>query len=121
MLPFCQRLTLRLERPDALDHALDRVGRVERLLQLPGDAEALHRQRLSEAFAQRRGGTRVGVLELAGEAIQMLTGGGVVGGRPRVAQARLDAVAIAVGQQVEYVAPLGRVQRCTGVWVRGRR
>jgi hypothetical protein len=57
----------------------------------------------------------VGVLELAGEAFQLLARGGVVSGRPRVAQARLDAVAVTLGQQIAHIAPCVGIVPGTGL------
>ena len=68
------------------------------------DAETLQRDRLREAFAQRRGGAGVRVRELAGERFQALDRGLVVGELPGRAQPALDRGPVAFGQVIEDVA-----------------
>jgi hypothetical protein len=66
---FCQCSTLRLVR--RTHSIIDSTGLVlsRGSLELAGDPEALHRDGLLEAFAQRRGRARVGVGELVGETV----------------------------------------------------
>jgi hypothetical protein len=89
---------------DDRDHRLDRVRAGERAPELLMDAQTLQRDRLLEALAQRRRrpGMRPG--QLAGECLQALDRGGVVGELPGRAQAPLDGGAVAFGEVIEDVA-----------------
>ena len=53
--------------PDGRDHRLDRVGRLQRELELAGDPEPGDGQRLLHPLAERGGGAGVGVVELERE------------------------------------------------------
>jgi hypothetical protein len=83
-----------------LDDRLARVGRLERALERAGDAEAGERQRLLHPFPQRAGGTRIAVLELAGEQAQLLERASVIVERPGSPQSLLDRLPVALGQMV---------------------
>lgn len=52
---------------DELDHRLDRVGALQRLLETALDVQAGERERLLEALAQRRGRGRMRSVEFVGE------------------------------------------------------
>ncbi len=86
------------------DHRLDRVRRGQRLPQLGMDAQALQRDRLGQALAQRRGRAGVRVRELAGERLQPLDRRLVIGQLPGRAQPPLDGGPVALGEVIEHVA-----------------
>ena len=66
--------------------------------------QALQRDGLGEAFAQRRGGAGVGVRELAGQRLEALDRGLVRLELPGRAQPPLDVRAVALGEVIEDVA-----------------
>jgi len=86
------------------DRRLDRVRRGQRLVQLGMDPQALQRDRLGQALAQRRRGARVRVGQLAGERLQALDRGLVVGELPGGAQPPLDRGPVTFGEVIEDVA-----------------
>jgi hypothetical protein len=57
-------LHVALRVADDLEHALARVGRAQRLGELPGDPEPDQRQRVVHSFAQRAGGIGPRLVEL---------------------------------------------------------
>jgi hypothetical protein len=78
-------LHVALGAADDLDHRLAGVGRLERALEVAGDAEPGEGERLLHPFAQRAGGAGVGSVELGGERLELVEGAGVVVERPRSA------------------------------------
>jgi len=104
MSPFCQCLNVAAGRAADADHRLDRVRRGERLPELLIDAEALQRDRLLKALAQRRGGAGVGVLELAGKRLEALDRGLMAGQLPGGAEPPLDDRPVAFGEVIEDVS-----------------
>jgi len=98
MSPLCQRLTLRDVAPEDADHRLDRVGRLQRRAQVPGDPQPGERDGLLEALAQRRGGAGMVVIKLGGEAPQAVQRASVVVLGPRCAQLMLDAGPVRSGR-----------------------
>src|SRR5712691_4805624 len=87
--PDDQRFTLRWVRRTI--SIIARVGRLERALQVAGDAEPGERERLVHPFAQRAGRAGIRAVELAGEQTQLLERAVVVVERPRPAQPLLHA------------------------------
>jgi len=73
-------------------------------VQLGMDPQALQRDRLGQALAQRRRGARVRVGQLAGERLQALDRGLVVGELPGGAQPPLDRGPVTFGEVIEDVA-----------------
>jgi len=86
--------------PHDLDHRLDGVGGLQGVQQAAADAEPVHRERLREALAERRGGTGALMGEPSGDGLERCRGLNRVRLRPGGPQPTQDQRALHVGQMV---------------------
>src|SRR5271167_2147513 len=95
--PEDQCLTLRWVVRIVVDHRLARVRALERAAELAVDPEPDHGQRFLHALPERAGGAGVGVLEFAGEPLELVERARVVGLSPRPAHPGFDRRTVALG------------------------
>src|SRR3954471_8550748 len=106
MLPFCQRLTLRLTRRTASIIDSHWFGEASVRWSRPRMPRRVTVERLFHPLPERRGGTRVAAGELVGEHAQLLERTVVILERPRRPQPPTHQGLVALGQVGEHVALL---------------